>query len=274
MIVNALTIDLEEWFCVSNFAGTIRQEDWPSMESRIERSTNSLLELLGSRGTKATFFVLGWVAERHPEMIRSIAGEGHELASHGYGHQLVYDLTPEAFREDLSKSLAIIEEISGVRCKGYRAPSFSIRQDMDWFWQILAEFGISYDSSIYPVSHDRYGDPYAPRFPFEVDVQGSALLEIPLSTISQFGKNLPVAGGGYLRLYPTWLTTWAIRRIQKEGHPAVVYLHPWEIDPEQPRPQVSKAKLFRHRVGIRSMRSKLDRLLNEFHFGSMEDVFL
>ncbi|MEM7396979.1 MAG: XrtA system polysaccharide deacetylase, partial [Verrucomicrobiota bacterium] len=244
-MLNAFSIDLEEWFCVSNFEGVIQREDWPNLESRVVDSTVQLLDLLDRHSVKATFFILGWVAERHPDLIRSVAMRGHEIASHGFGHQLVYSLSPEEFEADMKQSLAVIKEITGADCKGYRAPSFSLRRDMDWAWSILRDHGIEYDSSIFPVVHDRYGEPDAPRFPFVMD---EAFKEFPMSTVSGFGKNLPVAGGGYLRLYPYAVTRWAIRRINREGHPAVVYMHPWEVDPGQPRPAVSRLKLLRHRI--------------------------
>ncbi|MGD9874709.1 MAG: XrtA system polysaccharide deacetylase [Kiritimatiellia bacterium] len=319
---NALSIDVEEWFCVSNFAKIIWPEDWPNMESRIEMQIGRILDILGQHSVKATFFILGWVAERHSEMVRNIALAGHEIATHGYGHQLVSDLTPEQFREDLAWSLRLIREITGIDCRGYRAPSFSIRRDMTWAWEILAEQGIEYDSSVFPVLHDRYGEPDAPRFSYRVWPRNSCsssekcgfdgakpsnaasgvilnsgglrsarrsealcegrvatanqsaktIIEIPPATVRIAGRNIPVAGGGYLRLYPCWATKQAIQRINREEHAAVVYLHPWELDPGQPRPPVSKLKLWRHHAGIGSLEDKLHRILSDFEFGPLGEV--
>ena len=266
-VLNAFTIDLEEWFCVSNFEGVIKPEEWPNLESRVEDSTNAIIELLDRHQVKATFFVLAWVAERHPDLIRSISDRGHEIATHGYGHRLVYELTPSTFDEDIERSLSVIREITGKSCIGYRAPSFSLRRDMDWAWEVLNRHGIQYDSSIFPVVHDRYGEPDAPRFPFEFRSGEHCCKEFPMSTVTRWGKNLPVAGGGYLRLYPYWLTRWAIRKINHEGHPAMVYIHPWEVDPQQPRPAVSKLKLMRHRIGMSTVMRKLEKLLQDFSFG-------
>jgi polysaccharide deacetylase family protein (PEP-CTERM system associated) len=271
-MVNALTIDLEEWFCVSNFEHAIRRADWPSLESRVEESTERILALLERRGTAATFFVLGWVAERHPRLIARLAEGGHEIACHGYHHELVYDLTPERFAADLSHALRVIEQASGARCRGYRAPSFSLRRNMDWAWRLLAEAGFRYDSSVYPVAHDRYGEPDAPRFPHAVSRDGTTLVEFPPSTLRLGARNLAVAGGGWFRLYPLALTRWAIRRINAERQPAVVYLHPWEFDPDQPVPAVSRRVRWRHRVGLASVPHKLDRLLDEFRFDTMARV--
>lgn len=266
-MLNALSIDVEEWFCVSNYARVIRPAEWGAQESRIERQVDRLLVLLDGHGVKATFFMLGWVAERHPEMVRAVAKQGHEIASHGYGHQLVGDLTPEAFREDIRKAGDLLASLVGKPCIGYRAPSFSVRRDMSWAWDVLGGEGIQYDSSVFPVLHDRYGEPDAPRAPYDIRWSGGSIREIPPSTVRLRGRNLPVAGGGYLRLYPYTLTRWAIRRINQDGLPAVVYLHPWEIDPDQPSPSVPALVRWRHRVGMASLIRKLDRLLRDFDFG-------
>lgn len=266
---NVLTIDVEEWFCVSNFAGVIRPEDWPSLESRVEIQTERILGILDRHGVRATFFLLGWVAERHPGLVRTLASRGHEIATHGYNHELVYQMEPARFQEDLARSVKLIQEIAGIRCRGYRAPSFSIRRDMTWAWEILAKQGIEYDSSIFPVVHDRYGEPDAPRTTFQIAACGKSIREIPLSTVRLAERNLPVAGGGYLRLFPYSFTRWAIRRLNREGIPAIVYFHPWEIDPGQPQPKVSRLRLWRHRVGLNHFARKLDRLLDDFAFGPM-----
>ena len=270
-MLNALTIDVEEWFCVSNFETVIARSEWDRLESRVEASTETILDLLDKHGVKATFFVLGWLAEHHPELIREIAQRGHEIGAHGYEHRLVYRLSPGEFEEDLRRCVTVLSGI-GAACSGYRAPSFSIRSDMTWAWRILREQGFRYDSSVFPVTHDRYGEPDAPRFPFTIRSGNDEMIEFPLSTVRTFGRNFPVAGGGYLRLFPHGVTRWALRRINAEGHPAVVYLHPWEFDPQHPTPSASRLALLRHRVGIRSVPDKLDRLLSEFRFGPMEHV--
>lgn len=271
-MLNAFTIDLEEWFCVSNFEDAIPRAQWPQQESRVQHSTCTLLDLLDKHDVKATFFILGWVAERHPELIRDIADRGHETASHGYAHQLVYSIDAKAFREDIERSVEIISALTGRPCGGYRAPSFSIRRNMDWAWEVLQNANIEYDSSIFPIRHDRYGQPDAPRSPFVIKTPENYLLECPMSTLRLMGQNFPVAGGGYLRLYPYWFTRWAVARLNREGLPAIVYIHPWEIDPEQPKPPASRLKLWRHRVGMRGLVGKLDRLLGEFEFGPMRRV--
>jgi len=271
-MLNALTIDLEEWFCVSNFEKIIRREDWDSLESRIEMQTEQILELLNRLEVKATFFILGWVAERHPTLIRRVAEAGHEIACHGYAHRLIYDMSPDEFRDDLRRGLDVIGETSGQICRGYRATSFSIRRDMQWTWDVLHENGITYDSSIFPVLHHRYGEPDAPRDIFEIETATGTLLELPLPTIRLKGRNLPVAGGGYLRLYPLALTTWAIRRINREGISAIIYIHPWEVDPDQPKPDVSKLVLTRHRIGMGTVLRKMERLMNSFEFSTVAEV--
>lgn len=268
-MLNALSVDLEEWYCSTTFERAIDRDQWKNLESRIRAPTEQILDLFDQYDAKATFFVLGWVAAQNPGLIHRILQRGHELASHGYGHELVYQLTPEAFASDLKKSLGLIEEITGVRCRGYRAPTFSLRRDMAWAWDILQSEGIEYDSSIFPIMHDRYGEPDAPRWPFIVNGQ---MQEFPMSTVSFLGRNIPVAGGGYLRLYPYWMTRRAIRNLNQHKRPAVIYFHPWELDPDQPFPRVSAISTFRQRVGIRGMKSKLEKLLRDFSFAPLEVV--
>ncbi len=272
---NVLTIDVEDYYMVSAFADVVRFEDWSGFESRVERNTGRLLELLDEYGMKATFFVLGWVAERYPELVKSINAAGHEIACHGYNHRLIYDLTPDQFREDTRRAKRALEDIAGRPVMGYRATSYSIVKRTLWAIDILLEEGFRYDSSIFPIRHDRYGYPEASRFVGMVPGKGTGqLLEIPPSTLHLFGKNLPVAGGGYLRLFPAALTEWSIRTInEKEGQPAVAYVHPWEIDPDQPRLNGSRLSEFRHYVNLNTTFGKLNRLLKAFRFGPVQDVF-
>lgn len=270
---NALSVDVEEWFCVSNYADAIPRDQWPFQESRIQQQIDILLELFARRRVIATFFLLGWVAEQHPQMVRAIASGGHEIATHGYGHELVYRMDPSRFEEDISKSLSLIRDIAGITCRGYRAPSFSLRRDMSWAWSILVKNGIQYSSSVFPILHDRYGEPDAPRVPFQMNTPNGILWEIPLSTLRVLGRNWPIAGGGYLRLYPYALTRWAIQKLNQEHLPAIVYFHPWEIDPQQPSPRgVSLWRLWRHRTGLESFASKLEKLLCDFDFGPMSKL--
>ena len=272
-ILNAMTVDVEEHFQVSGFEGSVRREDWDSHPSRVTENTARLLDLFDEVGIRATFFVLGWIAERHPALVRAIAERGHEVASHGYSHRLVYSQSPGEFRSETERSKKILEDASGRGVTGYRAASFSIDARNLWALDVLAEAGFTYDSSLFPVRHDRYGMPGAPRHPYRIRTKGGALLaEIPPSTIRLRNAVLPVAGGGYLRLYPLALTSWAIARLEKERLPAVVYVHPWETDPAQPRigaPLLSRA---RHYVGIGGTLSKLRRLARRFRFGPMSAV--
>lgn len=260
---------------VSAFADVVRFDQWSSYESRIERSTNRVLDLLDQHGVKATFFVLGWVAEHHPRVVVEINKRGHEVASHGYNHRLVYDLTPEEFREDTKRSKGLIEDLTGHVVNGYRAASYSITKRSLWALDILMEEGFVYDSSIFPIYHDRYGLPEFSRFPERVCKDGCGeLLEIPLTTIRLFGKNIPIAGGGYLRLFPLGLIKWGIRILNtKEGQPAVIYIHPWELDPGQPRLNGSRLSAFRHNINLDKTAAKVTGLLKAFEFGPVKEVF-
>jgi polysaccharide deacetylase family protein (PEP-CTERM system associated) len=270
---NALSFDVEDYFHVHAFSGTIAREDWDDIPTRVLEGTQRILRLLREHKTHATFFVLGWVAERHPELVREIAENGHELATHGYGHEAVDELNADLFRADIERSLETMRAAyPAAQIQGYRAPSFSINDTTPWAFDVLASLGLAYDSSVSPVTfHDRYGVPHANRFAHPT---AAGLLEIPPSTIRAFGCNWPVAGGGYFRLAPLHVTSWAIRRINREGHPAVVYLHPWELDPEQPR--VSSAPLrsrFRHYVSLHHTERRLHRLLRRLSFGPIREVF-
>ena len=273
-IRNALTFDVEEYFHAEVFAGVVRREQWSTLESRVARATERLLTLLAECGTRATFFVLGWVAERHPELIRAIAAQGHEVACHGYGHQMITRQSRAEFTEDIHRAKAALEDTAGVTVTGYRAPTFSVVRETLWSLEVLAENGFQYDSSIFPIVHDRYGIPDAPRFPHRLGAgRGMEITEFPLSTVTRFGCRFPVAGGGYFRLFPYAVTRWALRQLNaREGQPAMVYLHPWEIDPGQPRLPVGRAAQFRHSVNTGATLAKLRRLLRDFKFSPVRDV--
>jgi polysaccharide deacetylase family protein (PEP-CTERM system associated) len=273
-MINALTIDVEDYFQVQAFSDVISRNDWCQYPMRVANNTYRLLELLEQRGIHATFFILGWVAERCPSLVRDIFNAGHEIGSHGYGHQMISRGDEKSFRSDIGHAKSILEDQIGVDVKCFRAPSYSITTKTLWALEILGEVGFEYDSSIFPVHHDYYGIPDAPRFPhYRFLRDGSRLLEFPPSTLPAYGINLPVAGGGYLRLLPYGVTAWAIRRInEKEAQPAMVYLHPWEIDPEQPRVAAPWRSRFRHYQNLRSTEEKLARLLDDFSWASMSEV--
>jgi polysaccharide deacetylase family protein (PEP-CTERM system associated) len=272
-MVNALSFDVEEYFHAEAFAGVVRPEEWPSLESRVVRSTERLLEVLGGASRSATFFVLGWVAERHPGLVRSIRAQGHEVACHGYGHQMITRLTREEFAEDIRRGKAALEEVIGAEVIGYRAPTFSVVRETLWSLEVLAEAGFQYDSSIFPIVHDRYGIPDALRFPHLLPAGvGRVIAEFPLSTIGSGRWRIPVAGGGYFRLFPYGVTRWAITRLNRERQPAMVYLHPWEIDPGQPRLAAGRITRFRHSVNTSTTEGKLRDLLREFDFAPVRDV--
>ncbi len=270
---NALTIDVEDYFQVSAFAPHIPRGDWERMPCRVERNVDVILGLLDASGAKATFFTLGWVAERYPQVVRRIAEGGHELASHGYGHQRASDLTPEEFREDITRAKRLLEEISGQPVKGYRAPSFSVGKTNPWAFDCIRESGYTYSSSVYPIRHDHYGMPDAPRFPYQ-PIPG--LIEVPVTTNQFFQTNVPTGGGGYFRLMPYAMSRWLIGRVNRiDGKPAMFYFHPWEIDPEQPRIHAAgwKSK-FRHYVNLHRTERRLKRLLSDFRWDRVDRVFL
>jgi polysaccharide deacetylase family protein (PEP-CTERM system associated) len=270
-MLNALTIDVEDYYHVSGFESSIRFEDWDRYESRVERNTQRLLDLLDTYRTKATFFILGWVAERHPHLVRTIQARGHELASHGYAHRRIYTQTPEEFRQETRHAIRILEDASGQRIFGYRAASYSITRASLWALDILQEEGFTYDSSIFPIHHDRYGIPGYQRFCHVVAGHGgNRLLEFPISTLRLAGSNLPIAGGGYFRFFPYAFIHWAITHINAREHqPALVYFHPWEIDPGQPRIQASALSRFRHYVNLEKTEQRLVHLLRDFTFGTV-----
>jgi polysaccharide deacetylase family protein (PEP-CTERM system associated) len=272
-ITNALTIDVEDYFQVSAFAPYIARDDWERRECRVERNVVRILDMLATRETKATFFVLGWIAERYPALVRSIAAAGHEIASHGYGHQRASDLSQAHFEADIRRAKAILEDIADVEVRGYRAPSFSIGAGNLWAFDCLARAGYRYSSSVYPIRHDHYGMPDSPRFAHPVS---DGLIEIPVTTLRMFSRNLPSSGGGYFRLLPYALSRWMLRRVNSgEGQPAIFYFHPWEIDAGQPRIAGIDARTrFRHYVNIDRMAARLEQLLCDFRWGRMDEIFL
>lgn len=271
-IANAMSIDVEDWFQVAAFDRHIDRSQWESLECRVERNLERILALLDRYDAKATFFTLGWIAERYPAIIRAIVAGGHELASHGYGHQRVSDLTPEGFREDLMRARVALEDIGGVAVHGYRAPSFSIGRDNLWAHDVLAETGHRYSSSVYPIAHDHYGMPEAPRFAWRTQ---AGIVEIPPSSLRMLGRNLPASGGGYFRLLPYSVSRWSLRRINRlDGQPAIFYFHPWEVDPGQPRVAHAGAKSkFRHYLNLHRTEQRLARLLNDFRWQRVDRVF-
>ncbi|WP_018076986.1 XrtA system polysaccharide deacetylase [Thiobacillus denitrificans] len=272
---NAMSIDVEDYFQVSAFAPHIRREDWDTLPCRVERNVDAILGLLDEADAKATFFTLGWIAERYPQLVRRIVDNGHELASHGYGHQRASDLTPTEFRDDIVRAKRILEDLGGVGVRGYRAPSFSINQANWWAVEELENAGYVYSSSIYPVRHDHYGMPDAPRFPHRPNGAGG-ILELPPTTLPLLGRNLPAAGGGWFRLLPYAMSRWMLRRVNRQDRaPCMFYFHPWELDPGQPRqPGLPARTRFRHYVNLQRMPDRLSRLLNDFEWDRVDRVFL
>jgi polysaccharide deacetylase family protein (PEP-CTERM system associated) len=274
-VVNAMSVDIEEYFQVGAFERTIRRDDWDRLASRVEYNTQAVLDLYAAAGVSATFFTLGWVAERHPALVRRIVAEGHELASHGYAHDRVHDLDPERFRADLRKTRTILEDAGGTPVVGYRAPSFSIGKANAWALQVLADEGYAYSSSVAPFGTDHYGWPGFPRFAHR-PVAGSEMIEIPVTTARFGGRTLAAGGGGFFRLLPYAFSRWAIGRVNREERqPAVFYFHPWEIDPDQPRVAGAPLKSrLRHYTNLGVMAAKLRRLLGEFRWDRLDRVYL
>ncbi len=271
-IINALTIDVEDYFQVSALAPHFPRNTWDDVPCRVERNVDRILELLDGHGAHATFFTLGWVAERYPLLVRRIVGGGHEIASHGYAHERASALSPKAFTADITLAKAVLEDITGQPVAGYRAPSFSIGKANLWAHDCIAEVGYSYSSSVYPVKHDHYGIPDAPRFPWRLD---NGLIEIPVTTMRWLGRNWPAGGGGYFRLLPYALSRWQIERVNRDDkRPAIFYFHPWEIDPGQPRVSDATAKTrFRHYINLDRTEARLGRLLSDFTWGRADRVF-
>jgi polysaccharide deacetylase family protein (PEP-CTERM system associated) len=269
---NALTVDVEDYFQVSAFEPHIERAHWDAIPRRVERNVDRLLELFAASGAHATFFTLGWLAERHPALVRRIVAGGHELASHGYGHLRAAEQPRAAFASDITRARRILEDTGGTAVRGYRAPSFSIDERNPWAFDELVAAGYQYSSSVYPVRHDHYGMPGAPRFPYRPHEQ---LIEVPVTTLKMFGNNFPAGGGGFFRLLPYPVSRFAIRRVNRvDSRPAIFYLHPWEIDPAQPRvPHVSARTRFRHYVNLHSTEGKLRRLLKDFRWDRLDRAF-
>lgn len=275
-MINAMTIDVEDYIHVSAFARVIRREDWDRHESRVERNTHRLLDLFDVHSVKGTFFVLGWIAQRYPALIREITARGHEVASHGLTHELVYNQTPDLFREETRVSKLLLEDLAQQPVLGYRAASYSITSRSLWALDILSELGFRYDSSIFPVRHDRYGIPHAQVEPYvHTTESGHTIVEFPLTTKNVLRYRLPVAGGGYFRLFPYFLSRYAFRSINKhERRPVIFYLHPWEIDPDQPRIRSGLLSAFRHYNNLGKCEARLAILLREFRFGTAQEVLV
>jgi polysaccharide deacetylase family protein (PEP-CTERM system associated) len=273
-IINAMTVDVEDYFHVAALAKSIDRSKWDSMEYRAEASTRLLLDLFDESNIRATFFVLGWVARRSPDLIREIASRGHEVASHGMSHKLVFNQTPEEFSSETYESKALLEDIIGAPVIGYRASTYSITNRSLWALDILNEAGFAYDSSIFPIRHDVYGIPDAPQVPSRIATpKGASIVEFPMSTAPMFGTRIPVSGGGYFRLLPYWLTRHGLRKLNNElSRPFIFYLHPWEVDPGQPRVKAGWKSRLRHYTNLDRCEARLRRLIGEFRFGRVRDV--
>ncbi len=272
-MLNAITIDVEEWFHVSRFRKHIKPQDWGTLESRVVPSVARVLRLLSEHNVKATFFILAWVAEQHPQIVQMIENQGHDIGTHGYAHQLVYDLGEKEFAADLDKSLKILRDLATVPVESYRAPSFSINGKSLWAFKILKDHGVNVDSSFFPVKHDLYGGVQSPKEFFYVPLNGSGtILECPLATRQVADRAFPIAGGGYLRMFPLWFLENSIRVINQSGRPAVIYFHPWEIDEVQPRVPAKLVDRFLHYNNIDQTEKKLHALLKKFSFSTLNDV--
>ncbi len=269
---NGLSFDVEEHFHALNLRSVAPEETWDRQERRVAGTTRMLLDLLAARGVRATFFFLGWVAKRDAELVRAVKAAGHEIASHGMSHQMASELGPDAFRAEARESKRLLEDLSGAPVHGFRASTFSVTRATRWAFEILAEEGYRFDSSVFPVRHDRYGDPSFPRWPVTVDTKSGPLVELPMLTLRVLGANLPAAGGGYFRMLPPVLVHTAIRRMNAGGKPGVLYLHPWEFDPGQPRLLRSGSKAFRHYFGLERTRARLETLLTRHRFCPLADL--
>ncbi|CAA0123444.1 Peptidoglycan-N-acetylmuramic acid deacetylase PdaA [Halioglobus japonicus] len=272
--INAMTVDVEDYFQVSAFESKVDKAQWQKWPLRVENNTHRILDLFAAHDVRGTFFTLGWVAQRFPDLVKRIVSEGHEIASHGWEHVRVNTQTPEAFREDIERTRKLLQDISGEPVLGYRAASYSIGANESWAWEQLAQAGYRYSSSIVPIRHDLYGIPGAPRFAF--DAVGDQLLEIPITTVPLMGRNINCGGGGWFRLFPYAFSRWAMSRVNNiDGEAGIFYFHPWEIDPEQPRPEgLGMRTRFRHYLNLDRTYARLERLLGDFRWGRMDDIFL
>ena len=267
---NALSIDVEDWFCANNLSEIINIKDWEKYESRIKQNTFKILSILDRRSVNATFFVLGWIAERFPEIVRKIDDEGHEIATHGYSHSLLTRITPQEFEKDLCRSIEIIGKYTEQDIIGFRAPSFSITKATFWAFDVLKKYKIKYDSSIFPVNfHPDYGVPDVPEGPYKVKID---LWEFPLSCFNVFGQRVPCSGGGYFRVFPYFFTKYGIRKCNNKGMPIVFYFHPWELDPDHPEINLSFIRKFRHYYNLDKTEKRLEQLLDDFEFTTMRKV--
>jgi polysaccharide deacetylase family protein (PEP-CTERM system associated) len=271
-LLNALTLDVEDYYHVSGFDRCVSRRQWDQLPSRVGANTRRLLDRLAEHGVRGTFFVLGWVAERQPALVRDIRAAGHEIGCHSHVHRLVYEQTQRQFRHDLRRARGVLEDIIGEPVTAYRAPSFSITERSLWALDVLVEEGFQFDSSIYPTHHDRYGMAGAPRQPHRIERGGGSLWEFPPPVWSLLGYPLPIGGGGYFRLYPYRLTRRGLRAINAAGRPFATYLHPWEFDPEQPRLRPGWLRAWRHYVGLRRTEGRLLRLLKDFRFGTLSEA--
>lgn len=269
---NVLTVDLEDWFSVEAFNTVYHFRQWDELISVVEAATDRILEMFQQRGVRSTFFVLGWIADRYPQLVARVAAAGHEIACHSYYHRMTCSLTPEEFRKDTELAMMAINKACGARPLGYRSPSWGMRRDMTWAFKILVDMGFRYDSSIYPIKHDIYGDPSSPDTTFEINLNsGQKLIEIPGSTIKLFGRRIPIGGGGWLRQFPYWFTRWGIRRLNQKNIPAVVYFHPWELDPNIPRVKLDLKNRIRQYGSLGTMETKVASLLADFDFCSVAE---
>lgn len=273
-MINAMTVDVEDYFQVSAFEPHVSRDKWDNHNCRVEANTDRFLSLFAEHNVQATFFTLGWVAQRYPQLIKRIVEGGHELASHGWQHTRVSSQSPAEFRDDISRTKMLLEDVGGQPVQGYRAASYSIGPNESWAWDELLEAGYRYSSSIVPIRHDHYGIPSAPRFVFPVE--GSDLLEIPITTVSLAGRNVNCGGGGWFRLFPYAFSRWALQRVnQQEGEAGIFYIHPWEIDPDQPRVEGLDLKTrFRHYLNLDRTYGRMERLMRDFEWGRMDDIFL
>lgn len=273
MVFNALTFDVEDWFQVDALSKVIKYDDWDKCESRVVVNVARIIDMLAFRRIRSTFFVLGWVAERFPEVVRMIYEAGHEVATHGYSHRSISELSWREFEQDLLRSIRIIERIIPEKVVGYRAPNFSVSPETFWVFEVLAEHGIKYDSSIFPIKHDRYGVKDFPRFPAYIRLNGyRRVVEFPISTINILGRNIPFSGGGYFRLYPYHFIKWAISSINSSGKPALIFIHPWELDPDLPRVRAGFLSKFRTYANLYLTQDRFYRLINDFQFSTVSDV--